>query len=140
MPFPDTKSDELAINALGKEAYAAFAAHDAARFAACYTEDVDLISPYGMHMKGRKAVEQVHAELFKAFSNMPPSEVEVSNMDIRFITPDVAICKWSHKEISDTGGNKVTEETTCVNACQRVNGKWLVAAMSLTPVKPMPGR
>jgi ketosteroid isomerase-like protein len=39
VPFPDPKADELAIKALGNEAYAAFAAHDAARFAACYTED-----------------------------------------------------------------------------------------------------
>jgi len=138
VPFPDPKADELAIKALGNEAYAAFAAHDAARFAACYTEDTDLISPFGTAVKGRKAVEQVHAELFKALANMPPSKVEVADMDIRFITQDVAICKWSHKETDEMNGKPVVQETTCVNACQRVNGKWLVAAMSLTPVKPMP--
>ncbi len=138
VPFPDPKADELAIKALGNEAYAAFAAHDAARFAACYTEDTDLIGPFGTAAKGRKAVEQVHAELFKALANMPPSKVEVADMDIRFITHDVAICKWSHKETGEMNGKPVEQETTCVNACQRVNGKWLVAAMSLTPVQPMP--
>jgi uncharacterized protein (TIGR02246 family) len=137
-PFPDPKADEMTINALGKEAYAAFTARDAARFAACYTEDVDLISPFGMHIKGRKAVEQVHAELFKAWANMPPSKVEVNDMSMRFISPDVAICQWSQKETGEMDGKPITQETTLVNACQRVNGKWLVAAMSMTPVKSVP--
>ncbi|MBI5917161.1 MAG: SgcJ/EcaC family oxidoreductase [Bacteroidetes bacterium] len=136
--MPDQQADIAAIKALGNEAYAAFEARDAARFAACYTEDVDFISPFGMAIKGRKAVEQVHAELFKAWANMPESKVEIGKMNIRFITPDVAVCQWGHKETMTMNGNPVTEESTFVNACQKVDGKWLVAALSLTPVRPMP--
>ena len=136
--MPDQQADIAAVKALGNEAYAAFAARDAARFAACYTEDVDMVNPFGILIKGRKAVEQVHAELFKAWAKMPPSKVEVADMSIRFVTPDVAICQWSHKETGEMSGKPFVHETTCVNACQRVNGKWLVATMSLTPVQPVP--
>lgn len=136
--MPDKQADMEAIKALGNEAYAAFAARDAARFAACYAEDVDFISPFGMHIKGSKAVEQVHAELFKVWANAPASKVDVEGMDIRLITPDVAICRWSHKEVSDLGGKATSQETTFINACQRVNGKWLVAAMSMTPKMQAP--
>ncbi len=137
--MPDTQADEAALNALGKEAYAAFEARDAARFAACYTEDVDFISPYGQVIKGRKAVEQTHADLFKAWANMPKSKVELGKINVRFLSPDVAVCQWSNKVITELNGKTRTEELSYINACQRQDGKWLVSAMSLTPVKALPG-
>ncbi|MCC6725063.1 MAG: SgcJ/EcaC family oxidoreductase [Saprospiraceae bacterium] len=139
VPFPDPKADELAIKALGNEAYAAIAARDAARFAACYTEEVDMIAPFGNLLKGRKTLEMVYSELFKQWANMPEGKVEINGMNIRFISPDVAICQWSQKETSEIDGKPATEEVSLLNACQRVNGQWKVAAMSITPVRPIPG-
>lgn len=137
--MPDQQADMAAINALGKEAYAAFEARDAARFAAVYTEDVDFVTPYGQHLSGRKAVEQAHVELFKAWTNMPKSQIEVSAPNIRFLTPDLAVCQWGHKESMLMDGKTVNEEATFMDVCQRVDGKWLVAGFSITPVQQMPG-
>ncbi len=137
--MPDQQADIAAINALGKEAYAAFGARDAARFAACYAEDVDFVSPYGMHIKGRKAVEQVHAELFKSWANMPKEKIEVGNPNIRFLSPDVAVCQWPQKETVELEGKVTVQEATFFDVCQKVDGKWLVAGFAITPVMPIPG-
>lgn len=137
--MPDTQADEAAIRAIGNEAYAAFEARDAARFAAIYTEDVDFVTPFGAVLKGRQAVEQAHAELFKAWTNAPESKIELSDMNLRFLSPDVALCQWSHKETMMMDGKPVTQETSLINVCQRVDGKWLCSAISLTPVTPPPG-
>ncbi|MEK7253107.1 MAG: nuclear transport factor 2 family protein [Bacteroidota bacterium] len=139
MPFPDFEADQAAINALGKEAYAAFEARDAARFAAIYAEDVDFISPYGMVLKGRKAVELAHAELFKAWTNMPKSQIEIGELNLRFLSPDVAVSQWSQKETMMMDGKPMTHEASFISVCQRVDGKWLVSAFSITPVTPPPG-
>ncbi len=137
--MPDQQADIAAINALGKEAYAAFGARDAARFAACYAEDVDFVSPYGMHIKGRKAVEQVHAELFKSWANMPKEKIEVGDPNVRFLGPDVAVCQWSHKETIAMDGKMTVQEATFLDVCHKVDGKWLVTGFAITPVMPIPG-
>lgn len=137
--MPDQQADIAAIRALGKEAYAAFGARDAARFAACYAEDVDFVSPYGMHIKGRKAVEQVHAELFKSWANMPKEKIEVGDPSIRFLSPEVAVCQWSHKETVEIDGKMTEQEATFLDVCQKVDGKWLVTGFSITPVMQIPG-
>ncbi len=141
MPFemPDQQADIATIKALGKEAYAAFEARDAARFAAVYAEDVDFVTPYGYHLKGRKAVEQAHVELFKAWANMPKSKLEIGDPNIRFLTPDIAVCQWSHKQMINMEGKTVKEEATFLDVCQRVDGKWLVTGFSITPIQPIPG-
>lgn len=137
--IPGQQADLNAIKALGNEAYAAFGARDAARFAACYTEDVKFVDPFGNIIKGRAAFEQAHAELFKTMANLPEGKVEIAGMDIHFVNPDVAICQWTHKQTMTINGKAMTEETSLMNTCLRVDGKWLVAAMSLTPVRPIPG-
>lgn len=137
-PFPDAQADEVALKALFDEAYAGFAAFDAARFAACFTEDVSFVGPFGNVMSSRKQVEQVHAQLFKAWANMPKSDTEVGKANIRFITPEVAVCEWGHKEAGIVNGQETTNESTMLAVCQKAAGKWLVAAFSMTPVQLIP--
>ncbi|MBI1227635.1 MAG: SgcJ/EcaC family oxidoreductase [Bacteroidetes bacterium] len=137
-PFPDAKTDELAINELIQEAYAGFRAYDAPGFAACFTDATSFVGPIGMGLNGRKQVEQGHAELFKAWAGRPQPNPAMSNLDIKFLSPEVAIGRWENKEDETVDGKQVTSETAFLAAFQRVNDKWQIAALSLTPVQPLP--
>lgn len=128
--------DKAGLNELSQEIYAAFGAFDAARFAKGFTEDVYFIPPHGQPIHGREALEQAQAELFKAWKDLPPSQVETSDFNLRFLSPDVVVCQWSQKTIRP---GAAPETSSLLNVCQHQNGKWLVSAMSITPTVSIPG-
>ncbi|MFI7453571.1 SgcJ/EcaC family oxidoreductase [Nonomuraea sp. NPDC049714] len=45
--------------------YETWNAGDAAAYAALFTEDADYITYFGLHLKGRQAIDEVHRDLFK---------------------------------------------------------------------------
>ncbi|MFC4113470.1 SgcJ/EcaC family oxidoreductase [Nonomuraea zeae] len=62
-------------------------AGDSAGYAGLFTEDVDYVTFFGLHLKGREAVEETHRELFKTSIKLGESDGEPQ---IRRLTDDVA--------------------------------------------------
>lgn len=136
MAIPDQEAEISAINALAKEAYSAFEARNAKRFGNVFSEDAILISPMGQLIESRNAIEKTHEALFNSY---PAFKAETGNLKVSFITPEIAIGQWMDKVTMELKpGEKVSEERTFVNIVQKMDGKWLCKALSITPVKPMP--
>ena len=127
-----TKADETALNALLKEAYAAFEAKDAHRFAAIFTDDASFIPPPGYYTKGKAAIEASHAELFKM--DIKVLKTEIRSSDMRFLSPDVALYTWTEYQETEWNGQLQKGETVGSVMAVRQNGKWLTATCQLTPV------
>ncbi|NUR91769.1 MAG: SgcJ/EcaC family oxidoreductase [Nonomuraea sp.] len=63
-------------------------AGDSAGYAGLFTEDADYITFFGLHMKGRKAIEEAHRGLFKLDIKLEEGGPEPQ---IRRLTDDVAL-------------------------------------------------
>ncbi|GAA3099735.1 SgcJ/EcaC family oxidoreductase [Streptosporangium carneum] len=71
----------------------AWNAGDATAYAAQFTEDADYITFFGMHVKGRAAIEEGHRALFDGplkGSRLTGGTGETA-LSIRFLRPDVAL-------------------------------------------------
>ncbi|WP_188188883.1 SgcJ/EcaC family oxidoreductase [Nonomuraea sp. SYSU D8015] len=63
-------------------------AGDAAGYAGLFTEDADYITFFGLHLKGRQAIEDVHRDLFKTSIKLAGGDGEPQ---IRSLSDDVAL-------------------------------------------------
>lgn len=63
-------------------------AGDAAGYADLFTADADYVTWFGLHMRGRQAIEDSHRELFATTSIKLP---EGAQPQIRFLSDDVAL-------------------------------------------------
>jgi uncharacterized protein (TIGR02246 family) len=62
---------------------------DGAAFAECCTEDVDFINLLGMHVKGRRAVAELHEKIFRG--PYKDSTVDFTIQSVRFISPGASL-------------------------------------------------
>jgi uncharacterized protein (TIGR02246 family) len=62
---------------------------DGAAFAECCTEDVDFINLLGMHVKGRRAVTELHEKIFRG--PYKGSTVAFTIESVRVISPTAAL-------------------------------------------------
>lgn len=134
LAYADPAEDQAALRQLGKEAYAAFEARDAKKFASIYTEDVIFIGPNGSVALGRTAVEQMHNELFKQWENTKKLSSDITNNTFRMVSPEVVIIHWIDKSTYLMNGNQITETLAFSNTCVKKDGKWQSIAFSMTPV------
>jgi uncharacterized protein (TIGR02246 family) len=58
---------------------------DGVAFSECCTEDVDFINLLGMHVKGRRAVAELHEKIFRG--PYKDSTVEFTIQSLRFVSP-----------------------------------------------------
>jgi uncharacterized protein (TIGR02246 family) len=129
------------IEALVNAASAAWAAKDAAAYAATYTEDVHFIGPVGNLIVGREALRVQHAFLFSAIFSQSTQTLEIRR--IEFLTGTIAIVELNS---SLTGffalppGLRETEPGVVRNVVRWVvvkhRGEWLVHGQQMTPVPP----
>lgn len=63
-------------------------AGDSAGYAGLFTEDADYVTFFGLHMKGREAIEEAHRGLFKTSIKLAEGGPEA---EIRPLTGDVAL-------------------------------------------------
>ncbi|RDI43932.1 SgcJ/EcaC family oxidoreductase [Nocardia mexicana] len=85
----DRSADELAVRAVLDRASAAWAAGDAAAYAAVFASDADYVTFLGTHHKGRADIEASHVPLFEKFQKGSRQDGEITQ--VRFLTPDVAV-------------------------------------------------
>jgi len=116
---------------------AAWAAKDAAAYAAAYAEDVQTISPLGALLTGRDAFRAQHVFLFNGPFAGSTQTIEVR--DIRFLTGTIAIV---YQDVSLTGyaflppglpssGGVVRTRVTWV--VEKRGGNWEIVFQQMTP-------
>jgi uncharacterized protein (TIGR02246 family) len=86
----DTAKDEEAIKKVVDGINQSFERRDAKLRASLFTEDGVFINAFGVQREGRAAIEQFWKELF-ATGTFNQTEVKITEMKVRFLTPDVAV-------------------------------------------------
>src|SRR5262245_45362680 len=83
------QTDVLAVRELFDQAADAWAAGDAAAYAACFTSDADYVTFVGSHYQGRSAIEACHVPVFTRWQKHSRLDAEITGL--RFLGPDVAL-------------------------------------------------
>jgi uncharacterized protein (TIGR02246 family) len=133
--------DEAAIRALEARQPEAWNKHDAKAYASLFTENGDCVNIVGWWWKGRAEIEQkLTAAYIYVFKE---STLTITNVDIRFLTPDVAVAhvRWTMTGARTPTGIPQPQQGLQTHVLQKQNGQWLIAAFqnSLSvPEMPFP--
>jgi uncharacterized protein (TIGR02246 family) len=129
--------DEAAIRKVIVDGIAAFNRHDAKAGTAFFTEDADFVTVYGKWSKGAAEIERSRQQRFE--TALKDARIELLDLRVRFIEPDVAIAHETH-DLSGMRGPDGAAMPTLRELSIRVlvkrEGKWLVTAFHNTVVKP----
>ena len=142
--------DENAIRALEARQPEAWNKHDAKAYATLFTEKGDCVNVVGWWWKGRAEIEKkltdAYVYVFKE------SALTITNVDIRFLTPDVAVAhvQWTMTGARTPSGIPTPQQGLQTHVLQKQDGQWLIAAFQNTnsvpempfpkgPVPPPPG-
>jgi uncharacterized protein (TIGR02246 family) len=127
MPIDNTV--EQAVEGLARALETAWNRHDARALTEPFAQDADFTNVFGMRVTGRKAIEALHAPLFKVM--FQDSRLTVLETRTRLIRPDVAAVdiKWSMTGARDPHGNPWPERAGLMNWIVTKHGeRWLVDA------------
>jgi uncharacterized protein (TIGR02246 family) len=119
------RTDEEAIRRSAAAFATAYKAHDAKAVAELFALKAEFTDEDGELIKGREAIQQNFAEMFKKFHE---SKIEVEITSIRVLTPNIAL------EEGIVRGQPVPDEATNVSSYVvihvKVDGHWLIASVS----------
>jgi uncharacterized protein (TIGR02246 family) len=131
------------IEALVSALEAAWAAKDAAAYAALYAEDVEVIGPVANIISGREALRAQHAFLFGPTGPFRVSTLEVEVRRIQFLTGTIAIVDLDYTQTGYFAlppGLRETEPGVVRHVVRWVvvkhRGEWLILGQQMTPVPP----
>jgi len=132
------QDDEASIRKLSNEFFAAWNAHDAMAMAATFTEDADVINPFGRVAKGRAAIVKLftdeHAGPFKGTTY-------TAKVSLRMLAPTVALGDWESavNGMHDPTGKALPPfEHHVAVAYVKQDGHWLTAAVRPYAFLPPP--
>lgn len=123
------QSPEAAIRATADDFVKAFNRGDAKAVAALWTPNGTVADDRGEIFKGRKAIEDQYAALFKAY---PGAKMVVAVRSIDFPAPSMAVEDGTAQVVGPQAGPPVVSGYTAVHVCQ--DGKWLMASVRETTV------
>lgn len=129
--------DERAIRELFNRMSAAWNKGDGRAFAACFTEDVDYITFFGQHLKGREAVAVAHQQLFDGIMKGSTLSGADGITRMRFLTPDVAVVH-AVGSIKMRWQVRPSKRRASINTNILVkddHGAWLISAFQNTRIK-----
>ena len=104
--------------------------HDAKAFSMVFAEDADFTNVRGMSAHGRAEVERFHAPRFA--TNFKDSNQKITEIKIRFITPDVAAvdARWEMTGAKGPDGQDIPLRKGLLNFIMtRSSGQWLIMIM-----------
>ncbi len=123
--IPEAHKNE--ITALFQTMSDAWTDGDAARFASCFTEEADYVTFAGLLLRGRKAIEETHRELFAGL--LKGSSLVGDSLSVHFLSPHVAVAhaigtvklRWQKKP-------PTARKSINTNVIIKENGLWKIAA------------
>lgn len=118
---------EAAILKSAEAFVAAYNKHDAQAIAELFTEKAELWDEDGNLTKGREAIEQNFAEIFKEF---PEGKVEIQVESIRLLTPHIAMEEGLVIGTPVPDGPQVLTNYTVIQV--KVDDEWKLASVSDT--------
>jgi uncharacterized protein (TIGR02246 family) len=121
------KNMEQAIEGLAHALETAWNRHDARALAEPFAQDADFTNVFGMAVKGRAAIEALHAPLFKTM--FTDSRLTVLQTRVRMIRSDVAgvDVNWTMTGARDPHGNPWPERIGLLNWIVTRHGeRWLI--------------
>ena len=104
--------------------------HDAKAFSMVFAEDADFTNVRGMSAHGRAEVERFRAPRFA--TNFKDSHQKMTEIKIRFITPDVAAvdARWEMTGAKGQDGQDIPLRKGLLNFIMtRSSGQWLIMIM-----------
>ena len=142
MSAADTSSDETAIRKSTTDFVAAWNHHDAKAMAGVFSDDADLVNPFGRVAKGRAEVEKLFTD--EHTTVMRSSTFSIGQIDVRLLSPDVAISEYTSNisGMLDAEGKAIPAlKIHVVIISQKKNGKWwptLARPHAYLPTPPAP--
>jgi uncharacterized protein (TIGR02246 family) len=133
----DQNSDQTAVRQTVMGLQEAWNRHDMKAFASLFAEDADFVNVAGAWWKGRAEIEQKHRAVHETIFR--DSTLSIEEVDIRFLTPDVAIAHV----LTALVGQKTPDGTVVpprrallTQVLQKQSGKWMIVASHNTDVRP----
>ena len=123
-------TEEAAVRDLFDRTNRAWAAGDAAAYAAAFAPDADYVTWFGARLKGRAAIEASHEPMFAKY--MKGTRIDGEITGLRFLTPEVAIVHGRGAVVK--GSRRRNRFNTKVNVyvAVRQEGEWTFAAFHNT--------
>jgi uncharacterized protein (TIGR02246 family) len=136
-----TSDDESGIRQLQTMQADAWNRHDAAAYAALFTEDGDCVNVLGWWWKGRA---QIESKLTAAFAFVfHESQLTITDTSVRFLSPTIAIAhvSWTMSGAKTPPGMPEPRQGIQSQVLQKKSGHWLIQAFQNTngvPERPFP--
>ena len=130
---PSREQDEKGIKQVLTAFVEAWNHHDAKAFSLVFAEDADFTNVRGMSAHGRAEVEKFHAPRFA--TKFKDSNQKITEIKIRFITPDVAAvdARWEMTGAKGPDGQDIPLRKGLLNFIMtRPSGQWLIMVMHNT--------
>lgn len=128
---PAETEDEKAVRNSAAAFMKAYNEHDSKALAALFAPKAEVIDENEFLVKGRDAIEQAFADVFKEFPN---SSMKVEIESLRILTPNLAI------EEGTTLAKNLPEDLETANTYVaihvKIDGKWLLACVRDWPSAP----
>ena len=136
-----TSDDESSIRRLQTTQAEAWNRHDAAAYAALFTDDGDCVNVVGWWWKGR---EQIESRLTAAFAFVfHESQLTITDTSVRFLSPTIAVAHvgWTMTGAMTPPGMPEPRQGIEIQVLQKKSGHWLIQSFQNTnalPERPFP--
>jgi uncharacterized protein (TIGR02246 family) len=133
--------DEAAIRQVQAMQADAWNRHDAAAYAALFTEDGDCVNVVGWWWKGRA---QIQSKLTAAFAFVfRESQLTITDTSVRFLSPTIAVAHvtWTMTGAKTPPGMPEPKIGIEIQVLQKKSGHWLIESFQNTnamPERPFP--
>jgi uncharacterized protein (TIGR02246 family) len=133
--------DEAAIRQVQTMQADAWNRHDAAAYAALFTEDGDCVNVVGWWWKGRA---QIQSKLTAAFAFVfHDSQLAITDTAVRFLSPTIAVAHvtWTMTGARTPPGMPEPKVGIEIQVLQKKSGHWLIESFQNTnamPERPFP--
>jgi uncharacterized protein (TIGR02246 family) len=130
--------EEEQIHKLVLEAMEAWNRHDAPGFTRVYSDDAELTTVTGSVVRGRQAIDEHYAEIFKTIFRK--SEITARAVKVRFLSPDIAgvDIRWEMTAALEWDGNVIPIRKGVLHwTVMRERQGWLVKAMHNQELTPL---
>lgn len=127
------RAAERIVNSL----VAAWNAHDARAFAQSFAEDADFTNVFGMHAKGRGAIESFHAPIFATM--FKDSRLAAADTRVRPLRADIAAVdlRWEMTGARGPDGTPWPRRRGLINMIlTHEHGDWSIAVMHNMDLPP----